>query len=126
MSFFTAEELRCKCGRAACDAPLLVAPDLLARLDNLRFRLGRPILVASGLRCAYWNEKKGGKPTSEHLTGDGVDVACPNSMERYALIAANFEGKAPLFTRFGIGRDFVHFGVAASLAPRVTWTYYTA
>jgi hypothetical protein len=87
MKWFTAEEYRCKCGRAACPAPKELHPDLAGRLDELRERLNRPMVLTSGIRCAYWNAAVGGEPDSRHLAGRAVDIACADNAERRALVA---------------------------------------
>ena len=121
--FFQASEFRCRCKRPVCDARLEVHPDLLSRLNLLRLRVGRPLTITSGLRCAYWNDHEGGEKNSEHLTGEAADIACGSGRERYGLLAAIFEGKTPLFTRFGVGASFLHVGVSATLPREVVWTY---
>jgi peptidase M15-like protein len=122
--YFQPSEFLCRCGRADCDARTEVHPDLLARLNLLRMRVGRPVIVTSGLRCRYWNDKQGGVKDSGHLTGEEADLRAANSHERWELLAANFEGKTPLFSRLGIGRDFLHVGVSTMHVNEVIWTYY--
>lgn len=121
--YFTPDELRCKCGRPRCDALTTVTPDLLSRLNLLRHRVGRPLIVTSGLRCRFWNEKSGGEKDSEHLTGEAADLACGSGRERFQLLSAIFESKTPLFTRFGVGASFLHVGVSTTHPREVTWTY---
>jgi zinc D-Ala-D-Ala carboxypeptidase len=101
-----------------------VTPDLLARLDTLRARVGRPLVVTSGLRCPYWNDRAGGERDSEHLTGEAADLVCGSGRERWQLLAANFAGPEPLFTRIGFGATFVHVGLSRILPRDVAWTYY--
>jgi hypothetical protein len=110
-------------GPKGCDAPP-PAEDLLARLNVLRLRLDRPVIVSSGPRCAYWNKKKGGTSTSDHLTGEGADLACATSAERWQILAAIFQDKTPLFTRLGIGKTFVHVGLTTRNPGRLVWHYY--
>lgn len=123
MSFFVPSEFACRCGRERCDAPTVVHPDLLARLNLLRLRVGRPLIITSGLRCAVQNERVGGEKQSEHLTGEAADILCGSGRERFELIAAIFESKTPLFTRFGVGSNFLHVGVSPTLPREVVWTY---
>jgi hypothetical protein len=112
---------RCGCGKA-CTAPP-PSPDLLARLDNLRYRLDRPVIVTSGPRCPYWNKKKGGTVQSDHLTGDGADLLVASSLERDQMLEELYQ-RPRLFTRIGIGKGFVHVGLATRNVGRVCWTYY--
>lgn len=126
MSFFSAATdaalFRCPCARPDCTAPP-PSPDLLARLDNLRLRLDRPVVVTSGPRCAYWNRKKGGTATSDHLTGEGADVAVVTSGERDRVLEEIYQ-RPRLFKRVGIGQVFVHVGLTTRNPGGVCWTYY--
>lgn len=123
-NYFRAEEFVCRCGRAECDALTAVPTALLDPLNVLRARVVRPLLVTSGLRCAFWNEHEGGERDSEHLTGEAVDILAGTSPERWSLLSANFAGAVPVFGRVGIGRTFIHFGVATHKERGVVWTYY--
>ena len=115
----------CGCQRKECDAPP-VSTDLLARLNILRYRLGRALVVNSGPRCAVWNAKQGGARTSDHLSGEGADLRALTSGERDELLEAIYT-RPRLFVRVGIGRDFIHVGLPGTERPaRVAWTYYTA
>lgn len=59
-------------------------PDVVERLrqtalllEQVRMRLGVPIIVSSGYRCAALNAAVGGVPGSQHLTGQAVDFIAP-------------------------------------------------
>ena len=119
MTHFTPEEFRCKCGRLQCDAPQAMQKSFLDRLEIVRGEYGQPMQVTSGLRCSYWNALKGGTPASSHLTGYAADIACPDSNARYSMLAAGLR----VFTRLGIGKDFIHFGSDPTMPPRVIWLY---
>lgn len=125
MSYFTPSGdpllFACGCGKG-CIAPP-PSQDLLSRLDVLRYRLDRPLIVTSGPRCPYWNKKKGGTETSDHLTGEGADLACATSVERDQLLEELYQ-RPRLFLRVGIGNGFVHVGLPGKNPGRVTWTYY--
>ena len=128
MSFFTPKTdpklFRCGCARPECDA-LPPSADLLARLETLRYRFERPIQVTSGPRCAWYNRQPavGGAADSDHLTGQGADLATADSRTRYALLQANFHGP-PVFRRLGIGATFLHVGVVPEKIYDVAWCYY--
>lgn len=121
MSFFKEYEFRCKCGRSECDAPLAPHPELLTRLNIMRTLYNAPLYINSGNRCKFWNKQKGGKDNSEHLTGEGVDLRCLNSVDRHNILEAAIQAG---FSRRGIGPDFLHVGVSKDLAQNVVWTYY--
>lgn len=120
MKYFSKDEVRCKCKRAECDAPKDVTPALAKLLDGIREEVGRPVSASSICRCAFWNAKEGGKPDSDHLTGDGADLIATTSGERYQLVAAALTRGC---TRIGIHKSFVHVGTRSDLAPHVLWLY---
>jgi hypothetical protein len=116
---------RCACARPACDAPP-PSTDLLARLNLLRHRLGRPLVVTSGPRCRWYNAQPevGGEATSDHLWGEGVDLRVSTSGERDEVLAALYQPPR-LFLRVGVGPDFVHAGLPGPERPgQRCWVYY--
>src|SRR3972149_10834382 len=72
---------------------------LPAMLEVMRRAYGAPLRVTSGPRCAAWNAHEGGKPDSEHLTGEAADLACHTSGEWWAMVEAL---RAAGFLRYGI------------------------
>lgn len=88
MKWFQPSEFLCHCGRPQCDAPKTIDPHLGELLDQLRETVQRPIIINSGLRCAYWNKLQGGEPDSRHVTGRAVDLRCTDAHERWVLLAA--------------------------------------
>lgn len=46
----------------------------LSRLDDIREKYGKPIYITSGYRCEKLNKKVGGKPNSQHLKAEAVDL----------------------------------------------------
>lgn len=120
LKYFTDAELSCKCGTSACTAPRQVRPELASALDQIRERAGRPVRVNSGIRCAYWNARNGGTESSDHLTGEGADLAAPTSRERFTLVQAAL---AAGVERIGVHEQFVHVGVSHTLPERVLWLY---
>ena len=121
LAYFKLEEFRCKCNRVNCDAKP-INPLLVEKLDILRSRIGAPLIVSSGQRCQYWNDKSGGVKNSAHLNGDAADIRCIDSQSRWALIHANF-ATGPLFDRVGIGRLFVHVDVSSNHIANLKWLY---
>jgi uncharacterized protein YcbK (DUF882 family) len=82
---FSAHEFRCKCGRCDYDRP---TPALLDALEAFRARVGRPVVVSSGLRCPAHNKAVGGAADSKHVTGQAADVRVPGLTLREAYDAA--------------------------------------
>jgi uncharacterized protein YcbK (DUF882 family) len=96
-------EFKCKCDSADCDAAE-ISPEIVAKLDRLRDDYGLPILIHSGSRCKYWNDKVGGVPDSLHLIGKAVDIrAIGVGKYRLAELAMKHG-----FTGIGVGQAFLH------------------
>ena len=57
--------------------PVEMDPAFMAKLEELRNTLGRPVIVTSGVRCATRNAEVGGIEDSWHLTGHAADIYCP-------------------------------------------------
>lgn len=111
MRFFSKAEYGCRCARPACDAPDALAPVMAERLDMLRESIGRPLVLTSGLRCAFWNEIKRGAPNSRHKTGQAVDIACASDAERYELLEHILIRPRRLFPFIDLGPRHVHVDV---------------
>lgn len=81
-------------------------PVLLAKLDVLRERLGRPVIVTSGYRCPVHNANVGGVRNSQHVAGTAADIYCPGvSVDELADMATEigFDGIGRYY-----GQGFVH------------------
>lgn len=120
MAHFRDSEFQCKCGRPECDAPKVMSDDFLRRLYHLRTLYGKPIFINSALRCSFQNSKVGGVNDSEHMTGDGADISCQVSRERYSMLKYAIQAG---FTRIGIGKTFIHLGTSPTLDKHVVWLY---
>lgn len=114
---FKHKEFRCKC----CGA-VEVDPFLFLKLETVREKYGKPMIVNSGFRCEKHNEEVGGKPSSAHLTGEAADIKCTNSRDRFNLIQSAVDAG---FKRIGLDskRGFIHMDISKSLPQRVFWTY---
>lgn len=93
---------------------------LLKSWELLRILLNHPISVISGYRCPAHNAEIGGSPTSRHLEGMALDIACKGydlySKDAFrAFINAGFKG---------IGRSKSRGICHLDVRPRHTfWTY---
>lgn len=66
---FNRSEFACAhCGVATVDGRLV------AVLQRMRTRVGRPLVIVSGYRCVVQNRRVGGIPGSEHVAGRAADV----------------------------------------------------
>ena len=98
--FFKLSEFACPC----CNENEINL-DFIFKLDNARSSAGVPFKVNSGYRCPAHNQKVGGVPHSDHLRGEAVDIATPNSEVRYRVIYGLISAG---FTSFIIYPTFIH------------------
>jgi zinc D-Ala-D-Ala carboxypeptidase len=67
---FTRSELACRhCGVA------IVRPRLLALLERIRAKSGKPLVLRSAYRCPVHNAVVGGAANSQHMYGAAADLA---------------------------------------------------
>ena len=114
---FSRHEFECKDGCGADN----INPNLVAKLQKVRDRLGMPMKITSGVRCEKHNILVGGDTNSSHLEGNAtaVDIACDNSSLRYQLISCLIS----VFNRVGIAEDFIHVDIDPDKPAGVVWTY---
>ncbi len=97
----------------------------VAKLDKGRKLLDFPFKINSGCRCANHNKVVGGSPKSAHLPSDldgkcrAVDIAITNSRERFKFLV----WAVSVFSRIGIGKNFIHVDDDKSKTPYVIWVY---
>jgi zinc D-Ala-D-Ala carboxypeptidase len=116
---FKASELACK-----NDGAILIETDSLDRLQAMRTRWARPMVVTSGFRTPEYNRVVSSTGlTGPHTTGRAFDIAVPAQL-RYEFIRLAFEMG---WTGIGVGKTFVHLddvppGTLTIPRPMV-WTY---
>ena len=55
-------------------------------LDNIREKLGKPILVSSGYRCPVLNKAVGGVANSQHQKGLAADLVCADMVKLESVL----------------------------------------
>lgn len=128
MKYFRLEEFRCRCGREHdVFSWNIFEMELLYRLEALRDRLGKPIVINRAYSCwdhhleIYEKLKKPATKKSGHLLLDNRNVAAVDiygpalSVRDLATNGANIG-----FTGIGIGDKYVHLDVL----PRRSWWVY--
>lgn len=72
---FSRLEFRCRCGGTYCDGyPAEPKEKLVRMLQKIRDHYGKPVNMASGLRCETWNRLQGGVDNSRHRNGQAADI----------------------------------------------------
>lgn len=112
---FSRKEIVCRCG---CGKDS-ISPDVVSLLEKIRARVG-PLTITSGVRCSKHNRAQGGKADSAHVSGLAVDIACTNSTQRFAIIAAAMKEGC---NRIGVHPSFVHLDLDTFKPTGVIWMY---
>ena len=87
IKYFKKDEFTCKCGCGLNNINL----KLVQILDEIRERLGCPVIVTSGTRCQRHNREVGGVADSRHVRGKASDiVATVGSKDRVLKICKEY------------------------------------
>jgi len=107
---FSPAEIACR-GTGA----LKLHPDALGKLQALRDRLGKPLIVRSAYRSPEHNRAVGGAPRSKHMDGTAFDIA----MKNHNPVAFEAAARAVGFLGFGYypRSGFMH----VDLGPARSW-----
>ena len=111
---FKKREFACKCGCGLGTNDGDVNPKLVEVLEDVREHFGKPVVISSGLRCAFHNSRVGGAAKSQHLLGTAADIriAGVDPKDVYNYLNQNYSD------RYGVGRyaTFTHIDVRANRA----------
>ena len=69
-----------------CCGEVVVAQELLEKLEQVRLVYGRSMVVVSGYRCKRHNSRVGGVSRSYHTQGLAADIKCLNGADRMRLV----------------------------------------
>jgi len=94
---------------------LKLHPEALDKLQALRDRLGKPLIVRSAYRSPEHNRNVGGAPRSKHMDGTAFDIA----MSNHDPVAFEAAARAVGFLGFGFypRSGFIHI----DLGPARQW-----
>ena len=94
--------------------------NLLKIILTIEGRLNCNFNITSGVRCEKCNKDAGGRPTSAHLTGNAVDIECPDDKTRFKIV---YEAINLGINRIGLGKNFVHIDNDKTKTKEVLWLY---
>lgn len=99
---FRVNEFRCKDGTD----PVCVDGELVAILEYVRSRFGKPVVINSGYRTPSYNRKIGGAKFSQHMYGRAADIVLKGVKPEvvYDCLCEAF----PKSCGFGLYSSFVH------------------
>ncbi|MBQ4312877.1 MAG: peptidoglycan-binding protein, partial [Clostridia bacterium] len=109
---FRSTEFDCKgasTAKGGCSQTVLETK-LFRKLQVLRNRIGEPITISSGYRCAEHNKRVGGVDGSYHMKGYAADIYCSLSPEQLAK-AAQEAGFSGIGMYDGCAGRFVHVDI---------------
>ena len=86
-----------------------VDSELVEKLQELRERLGLPMIINSGYRCPERNEQVGGAKNSQHLFGKAADISLHNQEMDSQNIASL--ARSIGFNGIGLYNNFIHLDV---------------
>jgi len=107
---FNLSEFSCKCcGSVKIDS------EVVKRLQLMRDKIQKPIIITSGYRCPKHNQEVGGAENSYHTQGLAVDIV----VDGYSLDELEMIAKEVGFRGLGIYRsaNFIHL----DLGPVRRW-----
>ena len=78
--WFHPREFFCPCCSVNEFFEVGIHPALLHLLNRVRFVVGAPVVVTSGLRCPTRNQAVGGAARSRHMYGFAADIVCREKM----------------------------------------------
>ena len=93
---FSAAEIACR-GTGA----IKINTEAMDRLQALRDRLGKPLIIRSAYRSPEHNRAVGGAPASKHMQGTAFDIAgqgaaSPMTMQSALHVASDFARFVPV------------------------------
>lgn len=107
--YFSSFEFSCTCNYKSC-VDQVASKDLIKKLDQVREKLGSPIIITSGFRCdrKQADLRKAGHQTatgkSSHEEGIAADIAAIKSKDLLKIVKETFDN-------IGTASTFLHVDV---------------
>lgn len=81
---FKLSEFQCKDGSTT----IILNPKLIAMLEKLRIKAGKPLIINSAYRTPTYNKRVGGAKNSQHMVGNAADIVIKGmTVEQVAKMA---------------------------------------
>lgn len=91
--------------------------NIIEMAQRIRTRIGVPVHVNSGYRCAKHNAEVGGKAGSYHMKGLAADLSCSKGAGALFAVIADLKARGELpeleYGIFYIKKNFVHIDCGA-------------
>lgn len=111
---FKLSEFACKDGSIV----VLVDYELVEKLQQLRDKVNKSVVITSGYRSVAYNKKCGGIPTSNHLLGKAADIKISRMTPLEVAKLADTFG----FLGIGVYPTFTHVDVQGSTnGKKIYW-----
>ena len=115
---FTTEEIACKCGCGLSDIDLR----FMDKVQQLRDAYGKPMRIASGVRCPDHNKKVGGTKNSRHMPTPerkamALDVLIGSTADRHRFLRM----ASMVFGGIGVHNAYIH--IDGREDEEVCWVY---
>ena len=107
---FLLSEFACKDGSKT----VIVDYELVEKLQRLRDKVGKPVVITSGYRTAAYNKRCGGISTSHHLTGKAADIKVSGMTPLQVALEADKIG----FKGIGVYPTFTHVDIVGSVVGK--------
>lgn len=117
----TDPKLKCTCGHGWCDKRS-VSQIHLNRIQEVRDKANRPLIVTSGGRCKHHPDESRKSKPGDHFKGNALDIKVSGGLERGELVKFGIEAGC---NAIGIAKTFVHLGYRPELRTGeiVMWVY---
>lgn len=124
INYFSKNEFNCNCNTAFCTKNKM-SNSFVKMLDMARTKARTPFKVTSGFRCKHKQAalvKSGAssKTKSSHELGLACDIFAPTDKKRSKILWGLIQVG---FTRFGIGRNWIHVDQDHNKNMNRVWVY---
>lgn len=89
-------------------------------LEPVRLKVGCPVRISSGYRCARLNDEVGGSPTSDHRCGLAADFYFEGFKDKWHEVVVYLVCTPWIpFDQLIIYKDFLHVGIGRAMRRQV-------